>query len=574
MATINTDILNAYVINHKCKENLFGDDSPFICKAKEMQIKARECLSTDLTPIESPGFFDAQQAISAELSLNKKRNEQCDTVLPITLPSFIFKFQKKKKQKELKKKDKNRKKQIKQALGFLDDNLLVKNPRNANLLSEVYKNTNYVVSQDNIIYVYSDDDGCFHQSNYTDFAANIKASLDSEIQSKLSTRDYKEAFEQIVISKELSADKGFFENRPFVNCINGVVDICSGELLEHSPDFRFKHCIHAEYVPGDKCPKFKEYLEYITAGDKELKQLLRVMIGYIFSHYNNAKLAFLIYGIPHTGKSVLCNLLSRIIGDDYICNIDISMLHRQEYAASLSNCILNVAPDLKNEPLRDVGFFKSLVSHDDTIMARTLYSNPTKIKCETKMIFSSNHLISFAIDSIGMYDIEATFNRLLYIPFQNKPIKDEENNKHLSDDLFAERDAIFTWAMGGLRYYVEHSETFPACALSEEIKARNMAQYCPEKIFFFEAIKKANGKYESSSAIKDAFASFRSEIDAKVKGDINGYLTEHEHVVKCNSKKRIDSKGNITSEGNPISVYEGIRLKDKYRKSQNTFMEE
>jgi putative DNA primase/helicase len=291
-------------------------------------------------------------------------------------------------------------------------------------------------------------------------------------------------------------------------------------------------------------------------------------MGYIFSHYNNAKLAFLLYGIPHTGKSVLVSLLSKIAGDQYVTNVDLSMLHRQEYAASLSNALLNVAPDLKNTELKDVGFFKSLVSHDDTIMARTLYSNPTKIRCETKMLFSSNHLISFSPD-VGIYDIEAVFNRLLYFPFQNTPIKDEENNKHLSDELYEkERDAIFTWAMGGLRYYVEHNETFPECGLSAEIKARNVAQYCPEKIFFSEAIKKADGKFESSLAIKEAFDEFCKETGAKVKGDIHAYLTEHEHIVKSSSKKRIDDKGNPSSYGNPVSVYEGIRLRDKFKSNK------
>ena len=243
------------------------------------------------------------------------------------------------------------------------------------------------------------------------------------------------------------------------------------------------------------------------------------------------------------------------------------MLHRQEYAASLSNALLNAAPDLKNTELKDVGFFKSLVSHDDTIMARSLYSNPTKIRCEAKMLFSSNHLISFAPD-VGPYDIETVFNRLLYFPFQNTPIKDEENNKHLSEELYEERDAIFTWAMGGLRYYVEHNETFPECALSAEIKARNVAQYCPERIFFSKAIKKADGKFESSSAIKEAFDAYCIEIGAKTKGDIHSYLAEHEGIVKLNTKKRIDSDGNPVSEGNPIYVYEGIRLRKKYKSNK------
>jgi putative DNA primase/helicase len=345
-----------------------------------------------------------------------------------------------------------------------------------------------------------------------------------------------------------------------------VVDVKARRLLDHSPDYLFKHCINARFIPGSKCEKFLGYVETITAGDEELKLLLRVTLGYLFSHYNNAKVAFLIYGIPHTGKSVLCNVISRIIGEEHIANIDFGMLHKQEYAASLSGKLLNVAPDLRNEPIKEVGFFKSLVSHDDVISSRSLYENPRKIKCETKMLFSTNHLLSFHAD-IGIYDIEAVFNRLIYFPFQNTPITAQEDNKHLSDEIYAERDAIFTWAMGGLKYYVENNETFPECKLSEEIKARNIAQYCPEKIFVCQCLKRVDGRYESSSEIKKAFDQFCLEIGSKMKGNIADYLEEHEHLPKI--KKRINADGLTTSEGNPIYVYEGIRLKKKYRSHES-----
>ena len=565
---INPDILDAYITNSECRSALGGNPDALRETAKKKEKKSRERFIASLSE-RAPDDCFTPACHDSKPEKSNVHTEEYVGASSSSSSAFLFQNSKKKKKKKDKKKAKKRRKESAQLLGYLDDNLLDKDPRNANILSEVYKNTNYVVAKDNILYVYKEEDGCFYQSDYNEIASDIKASLDEEIQSKISTRDYKEAFDQLTISKELSADAGFFENMPFVNCLNGVVSVKDGELLEHSPDFRFKHCIQANYAPDSECPKFMDYVEYITNGDKELKKLLRVIMGYLFSHFTNAKMAVLIYGIPHTGKSVLCSLISRIIGEQHVTNIDLGMLHRQEYAATLSNAILNVAPDLKNEALRDVGFFKSLVSKDDVIMARTLYSNPIKVKCEIKMLFSSNHLISFSPD-VGIYDIEAVFNRLLYFPFQNPPVKDSENNKHLSEELYEERDAIFTWAMGGLKYYVEHNENFPECTLSTETKMRNMAQFCPEKVFFSEAIKSADGKYESSSAIKEAFEVFCSDIGAKVKGDIHAYLAEHEGIVKLNTKKRIDSDGNLTGEGNPIYVYEGIRLRKKYKINKNT----
>ena len=51
-----------------------------------------------------------------------------------------------------------------------------------------------------------------------------------------------------------------------------------------------------------------------------------------------------------------------------------------------------------------------------------------------------------------------------------------------------------------------------------------------------------------------------------MKGNIHAYLEEHEHLHK--SKKRIDGKGYLCSNGNPIYVYEGIRLKKDYRSAE------
>ena len=550
--------LNACITKQKCQAELFGDESnAFLEKAKQYRKTSTEYLDRNLTERTASRIFSSEKnpVRSEDDNVIRETNKSADS-------SFLSSNMKKKKKKKDSKKAKKRKKKSQQLLLALDDNVIEKSPRNANVLSEFYKNSQYILSQNGFLYVYQEDEGCYHLRSRNDVATDIKAALDEETQLKINVREYKEAFDDLIISKELSADESFFENRPYVNCLNGIVDVRSGELLEHSPDFRFKHCIRARYIPDSNCPEFLNYLESITGGDKELKNLLRVVIGYILSHYNNAKLAFLIYGIPHTGKSVLCNLISRIIGNDYVSNIDIAMMNRQEYAASLANSLLNVAPDLKNEPLKDVGFFKSLVSKDDVITARILYQNPIKIKCETKMLLSTNHFISFAPD-VRTYDIEAVFNRLLYIPFQYPPIKDSDNNKHLSDELFEERDAIFTWAMGGLRYYVDHNENFPQCTLSAEIKAKNVAQFCPEKMFFAEALKTADGKYESSSAITDAFNAYCAEIGVKDKGNIHAYLEEHECLTK--SKKRIDDHGHPCSDGNPIYVYEGIRLKNKYR---------
>lgn len=256
---------------------------------------------------------------------------------------------------EKSKKKKGEKK--KEAREALSENLMHKAEKSGNLIGKLIEDSHDIVVVDGELWLYDEDLGCYCAWGYDDFAKLAYGNLSCNEKLKVSTKDLREGFELLKISGEVVDEDVFFENAPFVNCLNGVVDVLEGDLLEHSQKYYFKNCIGANFVPGAKCEKFLDYLDYVTDGDKELKKLLRGIMGYIFSHYNNAKTAFLIYGVPHTGKSVLCNLIERIAGKENSAHVDISMLNRQEYVASLRGKILNVAPDLKNERLKDVGFF-------------------------------------------------------------------------------------------------------------------------------------------------------------------------------------------------------------------------
>ena len=551
--------LDVVIFKQTCRERMFGDS---------MNPRTEEVKKKIATIKESHSSDKSVEYKTLRLEPNSTSKFQSPTpqnvfVMSPTTNSFIEQKAKKDKKKKKKKQNKQRKQQVEQVQMILADNLLEVDCKSSNIMAELMKASSNIVLFNQELYVYQSENGCFKKTSRRDLAGDLRSLLDYEDQMKVSTRQYQESYEQLLISRELECKEGFFANKPYVNCLNGVVDVISGKLLEHSPTYKFKHCINANYVPEEgKCKRFLAYLDYITQGDEELKRLLRVSIGYICSHYNNAKKAILIFGIPHTGKSVLCSLLERIIGAEHTCHIDLAFLHRQEYAASLSSKLLNVAPDLKNEALKDVGFFKSLVSHDDTISARILYDNPKDIKCEAKMLFSSNHLLNFDA-TLEQNDIEAVFNRLIYIPYQNKPILDSDDNKHLSDDLYEERDLIFTWAMKGLKDYIENNETFPKAQLSEDIKRLNMSRYCPEKTFFEECIKLSEGCYESSAAIKDAFGKYCLENGVTIKADIVGFIESHQRIPK--SRRRIDADGKQIGTGNPIYVYEGIRLKKKYR---------
>ena len=116
--------------------------------------------------------------------------------------------------------------------------------------------------------------------------------------------------------------------------------------------------------------------------------------------------------------------------------------------------------------------------------------------------------------------------------------------------------------MKGLKRLIENNFEFTKCSASEKMKISAIAQCNPEEAFFENCLKFAEGRYESSSAITEAFRYFCNKNNIEGNFNITSYL-EKKNIPKL--RKRINDGGFISSEGNPIYVYEGIRLRARYR---------
>ena len=476
------------------------------------------------------------------------------------IDELVKNFSKSKPKKKRNKKGKNKKaKKYKESVNQI---LATKNNRLSNMLTEMLKYKERILVINDEVWIYQLDNGTYMLCQSKRVAAKLRSLLSKDSRYKVTIKDYEEAYKQLLINEELFSDKKFFANKPYVNCKNGVVEVLTGKLLPHSHKYKFNQCIQAEYKPGADCSKFLSYVDIITGGDKKLKRLIRVMLGYIFSHYNNAKVVFLLYGKGNTGKSIICRVVKEIAGKEYTANIDIAKLSDPVWAAKLENVFINIVPDLGNGILKDTGAFKSLVSPTDSLTVKNLYENPREMEGTPKMLMSANHLIELG-GNTSIEDAEAVFNRILYIPFQNEGFSGENDNKNFIDEVLEEKDAIFTWSIKGLREYIENGCQFPDCILSDEVKAENMAKYCPEKIFTERCIKFEDGSFESSEFVRDVFMDFFFFFNISKVGNIIRYLTNNYHLRT--DKRRITLDGQTKKTENPIAIICGIRIKNKYR---------
>lgn len=247
-----------------------------------------------------------------------------------------------------------------------------------------------------------------------------------------------------------------------INCLNGLLHLNKAKLEEHSKEKYFVNCVNCNYIKNYDIRKtnFSLFINTVTCGDSEMIKMIRQIMGYCFSNFNNAKKAFLLFGESNTGKSVFLELLSEMCGQENVSNIPLQSLGDEKYTAELVDKRLNVCNELPDTKLRDTAVFKSLVSESDKVIARPLYSQPFSFYNKAKLIFATNNLPKIATS--GSRDNSAFFNRIIIVPFVN-PVPEDKQDKNLIKKLIKEKDVIFSWAVDGLREYIENDYNFHIC---------------------------------------------------------------------------------------------------------------
>jgi putative DNA primase/helicase len=231
--------------------------------------------------------------------------------------------------------------------------------------------------------------------------------------------------------------------------------VCEGAPYEYSfYGFQFPSTVLSNSA---KPLLFEKFLDEVLirkdgSRDEELKILIQEIFGYCLTNSTAAHKAFFFYGSGRNGKSVLLNILSKLIDPKYISNMTIQNLSKNNFA--LGNLIgkrVNIAGEEESNYIKS-DLFKCLVA-GDPITADRKHRDPIEFKPQVKFIFGTNEIPVF--DSANT----AIRERIMLIPF-NKYITEEEQDRSLSKKLEHELDQIFVWALNGAKRLVHNGYKF------------------------------------------------------------------------------------------------------------------
>ncbi len=198
----------------------------------------------------------------------------------------------------------------------------------------------------------------------------------------------------IIINHKLAVDTEDVNRYPshWINFKNGMLDVVTGELHEHSPKYLSISQIPHNYVEGLNIEKstFYKFLESRIPNAENRRMLLEFM-GYCLTKDVTFQKFMILYGLGESGKSTIINFLTEIVGQENTCSIPLQQLGDRFTTASLLLKILNTCGDLTNSALTDTSVIKQLTG-DDQIKGEYKGGAIFYFRNHAKMIFSCNEL--------------------------------------------------------------------------------------------------------------------------------------------------------------------------------------
>lgn len=231
-----------------------------------------------------------------------------------------------------------------------------------------------------------------------------------------------------------------------LNTPTGTIDLTTGKQHEHRPTENHTKLTTVGCDPERPIPRWTQFLDDTFGSDTEMIGYLQRVLGYATTGRVSHHILPFLHGGGQNGKSVLTEVLLRILGD-YAITLPSSVLIANRYAhdtelARLSGVRLAVCSEVAEDGRFDEERVKSLTG-GDRITARFLYANPFEFTPSHTLILSGNHQPS--VDSGG----KSFWRRLRLIPFEHT-VPEEKKIENLADILVAEEgEGILAWIVSG-----------------------------------------------------------------------------------------------------------------------------
>ena len=359
-----------------------------------------------------------------------------------------------------------------------------------------------------------------------------------------------------------------------VNTLSGVLrfsvtpDPASGasampevRLLPHDRDQMLSKLMPVEYDPDATCPRFDEFLRTIQP-NIEVRRFLQRWFGLSMSGIPIQKLAFF-HGAGANGKSVLVDIISRIMGD-YSATAKIESLtgkNKKSGSDSQPDLIPLIGARMvrTSEPEEGERLQEALVkalTGGEVMTIRDLFSGMITFYPYFKLTISGNHLPDIRGGDDGIW------RRVMLITFPIQiPAAKRIPKKDMDAMLWEERSGILNWMVQGLLDFLDGGLQEPDEVLAATEDYRKDSD--PVGTFLADAtlVTGYEGDFMTSRELIEAFNFW---IEERGETRWGGRTVSNNLKRKADNWKHPEGGRKFISGKSGVTGYRGIRLTDEF----------
>ncbi len=333
-------------------------------------------------------------------------------------------------------------------------------------------------------------------------------------------------------------------------------------IEEHRREQLMTKIMPLEYDPEAKAPMFEEFLERVQPS-AEMRGFLQRWFGLSMTALTGEQKFAFLYGAGANGKSVLVDLMAKMLGD-YAATAKIESLtgrNRRGGGDATPDLIPLVGARLvrasepdEGERLQE-GMIKELTG-GEPILVRALHSDFVEVHPHFKLTISGNHKPDIRGTDDGIW------RRVLLVPFDVQ-IPKAERDEGLGARLWQERNGIFNWLVEGLIDYLEGGLQEPKDVLDATLDYR--ADSDPIGTFLADCCL-VSGDPDDFTTARDLMDGFNLWLDQKGEGMWGSRTVSLQLKSRAGRYRDPHTRKTFTPGKQRVTGYRGIKFQDMFQR--------
>ena len=284
---------------------------------------------------------------------------------------------------------------------------------------------------------------------------------------------YSELCEDIRFTEDKLAEEGC---TPLIAVNNGVVNLETGELLKHDPQFFLRNALDFKYSkdaanlpPENAWQKFGQTSlgikgDVMADATGQWKSFTEAFI-YALSRLPNNKKMIILLGPANSGKSAILEVMERLVGESAWVPMSFSDMCTRFRGSLMERMQLLTCDEMPNAPLRKLDVIKRIIG-GDPVLIEGKGVNAKKYRPCSKIVFATNNL-----PTLGEPDVGGGFaERLHIIPFSKRSNATDPN---LVENLWSDRDVFLSVAVHTMPEFIKRGYSFS----QDNTSARLLAEF-------------------------------------------------------------------------------------------------